>query len=104
MPRSRSPVTSIGTTGAHRAEVPLHRLPARRPTAAEVARRASRPRGRSRATRSIAPASTRARFPQISATTPDGYTVAATAFDPPPTGVTPQIDLYAVSPAACRGS
>jgi hypothetical protein len=37
------------------------------------------------------------RFPQVSATTPDGYDVSATAFVPPPAGVTPQIDLYAVS-------
>jgi hypothetical protein len=86
----------VGKTGAHRAEVPLIVYT---PTDAIASKwfpdieaawnKAGYKIDRSRINQT--------RFPQISATTSDGNTVTATAFDPPPPGVTPQIDLYAVS-------
>ena len=86
----------VGRTGAHRAQVPLIVYPP-----ATVSAGAWLP--------IIEAAWTKAgyrldlsrvhetRFPQVSATTPDGYDLAATAFVPPPSDVTPHIDLYAVS-------
>ena len=86
----------VGKTGAHRAEVPLIVYP---PAGAIASKWFS---GIEAAWTKSGYAVNRSRinqtrFPQISATTPAGDTVTATAFDPPPTGVTPQIDLYAVS-------
>jgi hypothetical protein len=94
---------AAGSTGAHRAEVPLIVYP---PTPAaplladiEVAwKKAGYRLDRSRIHED--------RFPQLSATTPDGFKVVATAFAQPreraPT-IRPQIDLYAVS-QCLRGS
>lgn len=93
-----------GTTGAHRAEVPLFVFPAADQPAApllETLATAWKKAGY-RVDRSRMGTQ---RFPQLRATTPDGYSVSATAFaqlpNQPP--IKPQIDLYAVSPCL-RGS
>ena len=86
----------VGSTGAHRAQVPLIVYPPKNVLAASwlprieaVWAKAGYRLDRSRIHET--------RFPQVRAVTPDGYDVVATAFAPPPQGVTPQIDLYAVS-------
>jgi hypothetical protein len=93
-----------GTTGAHRAEVPLFVFPpADRPARplltdlGDAWEKAGYRVDRSRMGTQ--------RFPQLRATTPDGFTVAATAFAqlPGKPTIKPQIDLYAVSPCL-RGS
>ena len=94
-----------GTTGAHRAQVPLivYTPPAglAEPLLSDI--EAAWTRSGYRLDRSRIHED---RFPQVSATTPDGYTVVATAFGQPPppaAKVKPQIDLYAVS-QCLRGS
>ena len=94
-----------GTTGAHRAQVPLivYTPPAglAEPLLSDI--EAAWKRSGYRLDRSRIHED---RFPQVSATTPDGYTVVATAFGQPPppaAKVKPQIDLYAVS-QCLRGS
>jgi hypothetical protein len=87
----------IGRTGAHRAEVPLIVYPPANAIASKwfPAIEAAWTKSGYQINRSRI---NQTRFPQISASTPDGDTVTATAFDPTPFGaVTPQIDLYAVS-------
>jgi hypothetical protein len=96
---------AAGTTGAHRAQVPLIVYPPAdtpaEPLLADI--EAAWKKSGYRLDRSRIHED---RFPQVSATTPDGFEVVATAFaqlpEPAPT-VTPQIDLYAVSPCL-RGS
>jgi hypothetical protein len=90
-----------GTTGAHRAQVPLIVYPpADQPATPLLAdieavwKKAGYEINRSRLDDT--------RFPQVSATTPDGFDIFATAFGQPPKKppIKPQIDLYAVS--QCR--
>ena len=94
-----------GTTGAHRAQVPLivYTPPAglAEPLLADIEAAWTTSGYRLDSSRIHED-----RFPQVSATTPDGYTVVATAFGQPPppaAKVKPQIDLYAVS-QCLRGS
>jgi hypothetical protein len=93
-----------GATGAHRAEVPLFVFPlANQPAAPLLAKiETAWEKAGYRIDRSRLDVQ---RFPQLRATTPDGFTVSATAFAQLPgrPAVKPQIDLYAVSPCL-RGS
>jgi hypothetical protein len=94
-----------GATGAHRAEIPLLVYPPAdtpaEPLLADI--EAAWKKSGYRLDRSRIHED---RLPQVSATTPDGFRVVATAFaqlpKPAPT-ITPQIDLYAVS-QCLRGS
>jgi hypothetical protein len=94
-----------GSTGAHRAQVPLIVYP---PADGPVEKllddvEAAWKKAGYRIDRSRMGED---RFPQVRATTDDGFQVVATAFaQPPPPApvVKPQIDLYAVSPCL-RGS
>jgi hypothetical protein len=94
-----------GTTGAHRAQVPLIVYPAAdtpaEPLLADI--EAAWKRSGYRIDRSRLHED---RFPQVRATTSDGFQVVATAFGQPPKPapvIKPQIDLYAVS-QCLRGS
>lgn len=96
---------ATGTTGSHRAQVPLLVYPPANvlaePLLADIEaawKKAGYRLDRSRIHED--------RFPQVGAVTPDGYEIVATAFaqpPPPAAKVKPQIDLYAVS-QCLRGS
>ena len=92
----------IGHTGAHRAQVPLIVYPPSNVLASDwlTILEADWTKAGYRLDRSRIHES---RFPQVTATTADGYEIAATAFVPPPSDTRPQIDLYAVS-QCMRGS
>jgi hypothetical protein len=94
-----------GTTGAHRAQVPLIVYPPADQLAEPLLRdiEAAWEKSGYRLDRSRIHED---RFPQVRAITPDGFQVVATAFGQPPSPaakVKPQIDLYAVS-QCLRGS